>query len=147
MCDSARLIEGVKAAALGVNDEVIFGPYQPLQLLAIVDAGSAADISLEGVEVNGETLLSKVKDETLAGATVAPGLGLLSDFTDEKVRSGTNVMVQTPVIDQNNPVSLFIDGTAAGVVRFYVYLGNPANDGRGPAVGNMQKGGGANYYG
>jgi len=149
MCDSARLIEGVKVAALGVLDEVIFGPYQPLQLLAIVDGGSGADVSIETVEVNGETLLSKVKDETAAGANarVAPGLGLLSDWTDEKIRSGTNLMVQTPLIDQNNPVTIGYDGTAAAVVRFFVYLGNPANDGRGTAVGNMQKGGGANYYG
>lgn len=147
MCDSARLVDTVKAAALGVTDEIVFGPYQPLQLLAIVDAGSGADVSLQDVQVNGETLLSKVKDETPAGAAISAGLGLLSNFTDEKIRSGTNLMVQTPVIDQNNPVSLFVDGTAAAVVRFYVYLGNPANDGRGTMVGNMQKNGGANYYG
>ncbi len=149
MCDSARLVVGVKVAALGTVDEVIFGPYQPLQLLAIVDAGSGADVSIAGVNVNGETLLSKVRDTSPAGtqARVVAGLGLLSDWTDEKVRSGTSLMVQTPVIDQSNPVTIQVDGTAAAVVRFYVYLGNPANDGRGTVVGNMQKSGGVNYYG
>jgi hypothetical protein len=146
MCDSARAIETTKQAAIGTVDTIELGPWQPLQPLAIVDTGSAADITIEDLRVNAESLITKFKEDSATPA-LAAGLGLISNFTFEAIRSGANPFVQSPMVDQNNMLEIDLDGVAAGVISFLIYWGNPANNGAGQAVGNFQKNGGSNYYG
>jgi hypothetical protein len=146
MCDSTRTIDTTKQAALNTVDTIEFGPWQPLQPLAIVDGGSGADVSIDDLRVNGESLFTKIKEDS-ANTSIIAGLGLISNLTFEAIRSGANPFPPSPLIDQNNMLEIDVDGTVAAVVRFFIYLGNPANDGHGVAVGNMQKNGGANYFG
>jgi hypothetical protein len=146
MCDTTRAISTTKQAALGTVDTIEFGPWQPLQPLAIVDTGSGADVSIDDLRVNGESLFTKVKEDS-ANTSIVTGLGLVSNLTFEAIRSGANPFPPSPVIDQNNMLEIDVDGTVALAVSFFIYLGNPANNGNGVAVGNMQKNGGANYYG
>lgn len=147
MCDTTTPISGVKVNALGTPDILKIGSWQPLQPLAVVDQGSGADVSIDRLVVNGQDIDTKFDEDTAAGAaTVQQGLGLVSSLTYEALRSGANKFPPSPLVDQTNKLWIYVDGTAAAVVAFDVYWGNPAINGS-EAVGNMQKNGGANYYG
>ncbi len=145
MCDTTRRITFVLTAA--TVDTVKIGSWQPLQPLAIVDTGSGASVSLADFRVNGHTILTTFDDDSTVTGSLIAGLGTISDFTFEMTRSGMNAFPPSPLTDNTNKLEIDISGTTGETADFFIYFGNPANNSNGRMVGNMQKNGGANYYG
>ncbi len=146
MCDTTRRITVAKVAVAPATDVIKIGSWQPLQPLAIVDAGSGASITIDDLVVNGQSLFTKFDEDSGTVALVA-GLGTVSDLTFEAIRSGANPFPPSPLTDNTNKLEITVGGTAAESIDFFIYFGNPANNGNKLMVGNMQKNGGANYYG
>lgn len=146
MCDTTRRVTVAKVAIAPAQDTILIGPWQPLQPLAIVDAGSGASITIDDLVVNGESIFTKFDESSTTTALIA-GLGTVSDLSFEAIRSGANPFPPSPMVDNTNKLSIVVGGTAGQSIDFFIYFGNPANNNNGLAVGNMQKNGGANYYG
>ncbi len=137
MCDTTRRLTGAKAGAAAEDIEI--GPYQSLQLLAIVDLGAVVGVTLDDILVNGESVFTKFKADQFAAALVT-GLGDLTFLTPELYRSGLNPIPPTPMTDQNNQVTFRIGGAAAATFDFLVYFGNPLGPGH-----TLQKNSAGNY--
>lgn len=145
MCDTTRRITFILTAA--AVDTVKIGSWQPLQPLAIVDVGSGASVAIDDMRVNGQPIFTKFDDNSTVTGSLVAGLGTVSDLTFEAIRSGANPFPPSPLTDNVNKLEIDISGTATQVADFFIYFGNPANNSNGRMVGNMQKNGGANYYG
>ena len=137
MCDTTRRITGAKL--LAGDEDIEIGPYQSLQLLAIVDLGGVVGVSLADLLGNGESLFTKFKADQGA-AFLVRGLGDLTFFTPELYRSGLNLIPPTPMFDQNNQATFRLDGVIGATFDFLVYFGNPAGPGH-----TMQKNSAGNY--
>jgi len=108
------------------QEAIEVGSFQPLQLLAIIDAASTAGVTIDDLLVNGESLFTKFKSDT--GDSVVNGLGDVTDLTAELVRSGLNPLPPTTITDQNNQLRILATPTAIGdVLDIYTYWGNPAS--------------------
>ena len=137
MCDTTIRIAGAKAL-VGAED-IEIGPYQSLQLLAIVDLGGVVGVTLDNSFNNGESVFSKFKVDQ-GQPFFVPGLGDLTGLTDALYRSGLNPIPPTPLSDQSNQTTVRLGGALAATFDFLVYWGNPANPGH-----MMQKGSNGNY--
>lgn len=109
-------------AAAG-QDTIEVGSFQPLQLLAIIDAATSAGVTIDDLLVNGESLFTKFKSDS--GDSVTNGLGAVTDLTAELVRSGLNPLPPTTITDQNNQLSILATGALSDILDIYTYWGNP----------------------
>jgi hypothetical protein len=138
MCDTARRITGAKA---GPGLETIeLGPYQSLQLLAIVDLAATPGVTVDELLTDGESTFSKFKVDQ-GQAFVVDGLGDLSNLTPALYNAGLNPIPPTPLNDALNQLSIVLNSAVGGEpFDFLVFFGNPAHRGH-----MMQKGSAGNY--
>lgn len=137
MCDTTIRIQGAKAVA-GL-ESIEIGPYQSLQLLAIVDLAATPGVTLDDLLINEQSVFSKFKADVGTAFFVA-GLGDLANLTPALYDAGLNPIPPTPLSDQNNQTRFVLNGALAAVFDFLVYWGNPAGAGH-----TMQKGSNGNY--
>lgn len=121
-CKTMQRITHVSTTA--ALETIELGPFQPLQLLALVDAASTAGTLITDLRVNGESLFTKFKSDS--GDAVANGLGDVADLTFEAIRSGANPLPPTPMVDQNNQLEIdAVFGAIGDALDLFSYWGNP----------------------
>lgn len=119
-CKAARRITATLGA--GGTATIDIDPIQPLKVGAIVDLNSGADVSIDDLSVNKQSLFPRAEDES---AAFVDGLGLAADLTPELYRSGLNPLPPQPTINKENPLRMDISSAAGGDLDVLVYLVNP----------------------
>lgn len=133
-CKPGFIVKGCKSARRYTGTFTVAGPFiltldpfESYQVIAIVDRGTSAGVTLDDWTVDGESLFTKVENIQVAGSpfTVVPGLGDITGLDPELYRSGLNPLPPQPFIDNTHSGLITITGAIADDLDIFVYFGNP----------------------